>query len=250
MNLIFILLYITSVGTCGQAYANKPDLNTVLANEILLKTHKILSKAKTVQYKTHLYLNYPLERYKRTQLDHLCLNFTSGNQFLDFRFILNNNKNILIFNGIDQLTINKSNKTIKVSKPELSDFKSITAFFNSIVTLRKNIPLLVSDKSTTKFVSDTIINNVSYFLISIDTGNKVLLRLGGYTKIDSDHSVKNVYKILVEKESYLPKQVIQSKGQSLDAKIVTFDNIELDVMIPEKVWSLSSYQKEYSISTD
>jgi thiol-disulfide isomerase/thioredoxin len=151
-----------------------------------------------------------------------------------------------VYNGKDNFLLNKKNNTIKIyAKNVLNDFTSLSAFFNSIITLKNAIPLIINDAEIEKYINDTSVATKQYHVITLILKDK---GIGSFGKFQSTSIKRNFfYKILIEKNTYLPFKIIQTNNAKPDDfAMTTFENIIYNAQnLPELSWYYSTYLNEY-----
>ena len=125
--------------------------------------------------------------------------------------------------------------------------EGLSPLFNSIVTLRNALPGIISDQSIPKTLSDTLINNKSYYLLQFVLQNRLLNYVGtGFSSVTKELTFK--YQIIADKNTFLPKTLLQTTFSSNDLNRTDFTNIKVNVALAdEKSWYYSSYLNEYSL---
>jgi hypothetical protein len=83
---------------------------------------------------------------------------------------------------------------------------------------------VVADGSIHRALADTTIQNRSCYLVTLTMDKKVIERLGGFSPITLER--KTIYKIIVDKKSCLPMQVIQSNNANNDLMRTVFTDLD------------------------
>lgn len=190
------------------------------------------------------------ENYRSTATGGSFINFDSSDKPSDFKFQLEDENSKIIYNGNEFFWLEKKNKTIAVkSKPNSKDFENLSFFLNSIVTLKNSFPKIISDKEIQKSLSDTLINKKKYHLVSIVLENKTLSGLGNFSPITLKRNF--LYKIVIDKTSYLPFQVIQTNNiEPKNYVLTSFASIKTKGSAPSELsWYYSTYD-DYKEKTD
>ena len=221
------------------------------ANEILNKTYQKLNTFKTLGYKQSREVKYEEDNY------HAILNwdcyyvFDSKNKLVGFKYQIKNPANTSIYNGVESFYLDHKTKIIEVNnEPVIEDIDSSPFLYNSLITLRNSIPLLVKDESISKSVKDTLINQRKYAQITLNTGQKAIQNLGnGFDTITAKRNI--IYKILIDKITFLPTEIRQENDENSDFVKTTFKSIMETPKLPfENSWFYSTYTKEYQRKTE
>jgi len=134
------------------------------ANEVLQNLLHKLNSYESSSYNYYRSINYFSENYHNETSGTTFLDFKSSDTTLGFRYQLENEQYKMVYNGAESFSLNKKNKTIKINyKPKLSDFASLSFFVNSIVTLKKALPVIIADNELVKTLADTTISNKRYY---------------------------------------------------------------------------------------
>ncbi len=233
--------------------AHKPERRMLTDNEsdsartVLKKVSDKLNNLKTLKYKYRMELNYSSENYRSEITAHSYLDFTSVDKIIGLNYQFSNEELLTVFNGSEKFDCNKKSKLIKIdNKPTYDAFKNISFLFNSPVTLRKALPTIISDTAIPKTVTETNVNNRSFYVIEFVLEKKVLNRLGGYLPMSLDR--KTIYRLTVDKANYLPVEMLQTNNANQDFMKTGFSDIEVNSASPDKLsWYYSTYLKEYKV---
>ncbi|HKZ67934.1 MAG TPA: TlpA disulfide reductase family protein [Chitinophagaceae bacterium] len=221
------------------------------ASEVLQKLSDKINSCRTISYNYYRSINYFSENYHNETTGTTFLDFQSTETILGFKYQLENEQSRMIYNGAESFYLNKKDKTIKINyKPKLSDFTSLSFFVNSIVTLKKALPVLIEDKEIVKTLTDTTIDNKSFHMVSFVLHNKTMSGLGTFSAITLKRDF--LYKIIVDKEAFLPLHVIQTNNvEPKDYMITSFSNITSNGNSPSEVsWYYSTYTKDYKPASE
>lgn len=142
-------------------------------------------------------------------------------------------------------------KTIDISDhPLKTSFDHLSFFYNSIISLRNVLPLLINDSTSRKSIADTVINNTNYSLVTVNIGKRRIQNLGNaFDAMQTKDAF--IYKIAVRKDNYLPYQVVQMYDLSRDFIKTTFASIESNPAAPgELSWYYSTYTNDYKKPVD
>ena len=157
----------------------KPELGPY---EILQKISDKLSVCRTISYNYYRSINYFSENYHNETSGTAFFDFKVSDTTLGFRYQLDNEHYKMVYNGAESFYLNKTEKKIKINyKPKPKDFASISFFLNSIVTLKRAIPIIIANAEIVKKLTDTTINNRNYYLISVVLQSKTMDGLGTFS---------------------------------------------------------------------
>ena len=245
MRLFFI--FITFIWKTGfNPYSVYQSKSGISANEILQKLSDKLNSCQTISYTYFRSINYFSEDYHNETSGTTYLDYKSNETILGFKYQLEDKQYKMVFNGTENFDLNQKDKTIKINyKPTLNDFSSLSLFLNSIVTLKNVLPVLIAEKNLVKTLSDTTIANKSFYLVSVILQNKTIDGLGTFTATTIKRSF--LYKIVIDKGSFLPLHVIQTNNaEPKDYMLTSFSNITTNTSnLPELSWYYSTYTNEY-----
>lgn len=241
--LIFTIFIWTTSFNSSPAYQLKFNIT---ANEILQKLSDKLNSSRIISYNYFLSINYFSEDYHNETSGTTFLDYNSNDTVLGFKYQLEDKQYKMVFNGTENFNLNKKNKTIKINyRPKLNDFASLSFFLNSIVTLKKSLPDLIAEKDLGKSLLDTTIDNKSFYLVSFILQNKTIDALGAFTATTIKRNF--LYKVVIDKESFLPFQVIQTNNaEPKDYLLTSFSNITTNTnSLSELSWYYSTYANDY-----
>lgn len=161
MKFVIIFTLFTSM---THAQKTKPVSS---ADSVLSNVYKTLNGLKNIKYYGTRELNYASENYRNVSSWTSYYDFQSTDTLTGFRYQIDDAVSKSIFNGTESFHLNKTAKTIHINDhPIKKNFDDLSYLYNSIITLRNVLPLLINDKTATKSVLDTVTNNTSYILIT------------------------------------------------------------------------------------
>ena len=238
---ISFLLLVTAIMAApkyrGESYGDGDD--------ILRKVSDKLNSYTTISYNYFRSINYFSESYHSELTEATFLDFQSSDSILGFKYQVENEHYKLVYNGAESFLLNRKEKSIRVNyKPTLNDFASLSFLVNSIVTLKRVLPGLITDKNVVKTLTDTIIGNISFYLVSFVLHDKTNDGLGSFsvTTVKRDF----LYRVIIDKETFLPFQVIQTNNvEPKDYMLTSFSNISSGDVPSELSWYYSTYGKDY-----
>ncbi len=243
--LAFSILLLTSNFGYSQDFITKEQN----ANYILKKVSDKLNGLTTFTYDIRRELNYASENYRNISEWSCYFNFTTNDAPVGFKFQISSSNYIEFFNGTEKFELNKIAKTIQVNNnPQKNDFNSLSYLYNSILTLRNILPLLIADRNSIKSVKDTTIDNQLFEVVSINIGKRRIQNLGEGLDIMQTKS-DFIYEIMIDKSSNLPKEILQRNDLNDDFIKTSFNNINTTPNQPtENSWYYSTYDADYKIA--
>lgn len=218
----------------------------ISADEVLQRTLTKLTALKTLHFQYYRELNYQSESYHHELSGSMYLDFQQAHNPTGFCFQTDNELDKVIYNGQTLLTMNKTDKTMRVEKqPGIDRFSSLSCFYNSIVTLRNSLKSIVADSQITKTLVDTTVNGQACYQVKFALQNRVLDHLGGFRELTTNRTT--IYKVVVNKRSYLPALVLQLNNVSPQDYILTrFKDYRLAGITPAAMsWHYLTYATEY-----
>ncbi len=246
-----IVYFLLLLKTAFIPTVNENNILNETANSVLQKTYDKLSKFQTLKYDYYREINYKSEDYRAEYACTKFLDFQNKDSIIGFTFQLDNEQSKQIYNGKEDFFLDKKKKSLKLNnKPIYRDFISLSAFLNSIFTLKQAIPSIISDNEIEKTLKDTTIQNINYYLVTLTSRNKVLSSFGKFELI----SIKRdfYYKIFIDKSSFLPQKIIQTNNaEPNDFMLTAFKNISYNIpRLAELSWYYSSYLNDFKILND
>lgn len=216
------------------------------AESTLKKVHQTLNNLEEINYDLERESSYPEENYHNVSRWKCYFDFNNENYFPGFRFQIVDINFKTVYNGTEYFELNMEDKTSEIeNQPEIEDIAGKSYFYNSLITIRKIIPLIIADKSIKKTIKDTVIAYKSYTLISVNVGNRTMQNLGkDFNRMDE--GINFIYDFIIDKNTSLPFQINQKSPGSKNFIKTTFMNINLKPTSPiENSWFYSNYSKEY-----
>jgi thiol-disulfide isomerase/thioredoxin len=219
---------------------------SITADEVLQKTSANLNKCSTLKY-LH-------ERDYFTGDNHY---FLKGNIFIDFnsadtvirlKYQCKTETNDFFYNGAESFSLSKKDKSLTViNKPAEYDMEGGSFFDNSLVSLRRTLPLIIADPSIKKELLDTVMNGTTYYLVNFSLVKKILKNFGGYFPISEERTFN--FKLLITKNTFFPFCLLQSNNADEHTNKTTFTGIETNSQSPkEESWYYSTYLTEYTLA--
>ena len=240
----FLLLVTSSVGYSQDVITQQQN-----ANSVLQKTSAKLNILTTFSYNIKRELNYASENYHNISEWSCYFNFGLTNTMVGFQYQVNDSTSSHFFNGTEKFEFKKTTKTIQINNnPQKRDFTSLSYLYNSIVTFRNVLPLIISDQNSTKTVKDTTINKNPFEVVTIKIGKRRIQNLGeGFDTMQTKYNF--IYKITIDKATNMPIEVLQKNDLNDDFIKTNFTNINLAPNQPtENSWYYPTYMAEYEPS--
>lgn len=222
--------------------------NSVLAKErknaiqILQKTSDVLNNLKSISYKSYREINNFKDNY---------FSKNSGSSYFEFdddadgkvaRFQLRSADALQVFNGTEYFYLNEKEKSLELEKRTPKQLTSISLLYNSLTTLRLSLPMVISDTSIHKSITDTILDGKTYDMIKFGLNRKSMEYPMGFSHFDSE--VIKFYKLIIDKKTAFPYIVYDGNSISKDlyhTKTI-FTDINLSPVLPKETsWYYSSY---------
>lgn len=225
---------------------NHQSKSETTATEILQKLSEKLNSYSTISYNYYRNINYFSENYHSETKGTIFLDFQNIDTILGFKFQLEDNQSKIIYNGAESFHLDKKEKKIEINeKPILNNFSSLSFFFNSVVTLKNVLPVIISDKEVVKTLADTTIDNKRFYLLSFVLYNKTINGLGTFT--NTTVKLNFLYQLIIDKETFLPYQILQSNSvEPKDYTATIFTNIKGNSESPSELsWYYSTYLSDY-----
>lgn len=137
-------------------------------NNVLQEVSEKLNSFQNIGYDLKRELNYASENFQNITEWSCYFNFNPTYSAIGFQYQIQDSASIAFFNGTEKFELNKATKTIQINnEPKKTDFKSLSYLYNSIVTLRNILPVIIQDQNAIKSLTDTIINNHPYEVVTI-----------------------------------------------------------------------------------
>lgn len=220
------------------------------ANVILQKSAGALGNLKKLQYTNKRELNYASNNYRYNSVWTCYYNFETTDTTAGFIYQVEDSTSTFIFNGSEYFNLNKPDKEIEIIEhPQRYDVTDLSFTYNSIITLRNILPLIIEDKVIQKSVADTLLNGKMYYLVVLNMGKRRIQNFGkGFDLMKTGYNF--IYKIIIDKNNYLPYSVIQMNDSDKDFIRTTFEDIDTaPANLPETSWYYSTYITEYKRKT-
>lgn len=186
--------------------------STKEAIQVLRKSAQKLQQLKVISYTYQREINNYKDNYFNQSKASCYIDFEKPAPANSFIFQFKTNDYIQIYNGSEYFTLDQTDKTIDIiEKPTAKDFSSLSLFYNSIPTLRNTLNMIADDDSVIKKISDTIIVNKKYKMISLGMSGKAIGYATGYRHFPVQ--LTTYYKILIDTRNGLPYQIIETNSE-------------------------------------
>jgi len=220
--------------------------NDNTADSVLQRMSDKLNSLNNISYELKRELNYSSENYHNETKWTVYYDLQSEDKIIGFKYQIDDETGKQVFNGTEEFQLDRKLKTIIIiDQPDQQTFSNTSALYNSIITLKNVLPLIIGDKTVAKSVGDTIINNTSYNLITLNLNKRRIKNLGkGFDAMTTKSNF--IYKIIIDKKNDLPFEVLQVNDLNNDFIKTNFTNINTDNSSPSEFsWYYSTYTDEY-----
>lgn len=223
------------------------------------KTHQLLEEISSklahisaVRYKNTREIFYKEENYQALSNNLLFIDFTSPGKTGAYRFQADDEKFFACYNGAHYFGLNKKEKTIDIkNKPGKELFESLSPLYNSLITVRHILPVLIANDSIQKKVRDTSIDKKEFYCVEIELYGYYFGNLGSLLAFTKEYTgdKRKPYLLIVDKKKLLPFQFIAKfKDRPADFIKTTFTDIDIKPGPPAELsWFYSSYMNEYDL---
>jgi len=240
------LCVIISIFLFTPIYSQSVSIKQPTPNSILQKVYEKLKSLKTFRYDITRELNYPSNDYLVISKWAGYYDFSLKNKPIPFRYQIEGPRYRWIYNGIEAFELNKSAKTFEIqAHPQKASFEYFPFLYNSVITLKNALPLLIADKNAQKTMIDTLINHRTYKLLTINMGKRKPSSLGDKFKVFK--TKRNfILQIMINPANDLPMEILQKNDINQDFIKTSFTNFDLKPIKPlENSWAHSSYTKAF-----
>jgi len=216
------------------------------ADQVLEKVSKRLNNIKTVQYDYHRIDNYPSDNYRGELFYKIYLDYKDSLNALGFTFQATDTASspVDIYNGADHFNLSKKEMTVSlIHNSSANSMSSMSFFLNSIVSLRKGLPTIITDNTIEKTLNDTLIDGKEYYLVNFILKNEKLKYLGTMLSFIDKRDFK--YEIAIDKITYLPLFLKSSGAGQNDYNMSIFSNYDFDYKPQAASWKYTTYEPDY-----
>ncbi|WP_257957555.1 hypothetical protein [Parapedobacter tibetensis] len=148
--------------TISSTAAQPPSETGGEALPLFRKAAEKLLSLKTISYQYVRELDYAAEAIHSTMTGSMYVDFAKENDLAGFRYQFSHANGFAIFNNTAIVDVNTGSKTITTENRVASvALNSRSELFNSIVTLRNLLPLIIADSGIVKSMADTVIGTAA-----------------------------------------------------------------------------------------
>lgn len=216
--------------------------------QVLKEVSLKLASLNRIKYHYSREFNYPSEGYVAKTEGDMFIDFAKEQDLAGMRFKYEDDRGFSIFNNAEFFSANQQSKTIAISKiAAQKDLEGRSPLFNSIVTLRNILPLIIKNEGIKKTMSDTTIKGKTYLQLRFCLQNQYFNYLGtDFSKTTKELTFE--YRIIVDQATYLPFLLLQTTLNTGDLSKTSFTDIDTNsIALQEKSWYYSSYLPNYTI---
>jgi thiol-disulfide isomerase/thioredoxin len=243
----FFIIPVFFITTLTQA---QPVYNNKKATQVLKATLVKLQALKTVQYQYQREIHYYTENYHNSMAANLYIDFTVAGSQTGFRFQASDDGSATYYNGAHYFHLNSKAKTIDLQvKTSTNLLESTSYLFNSLLTIRNALPLIIQNDSIQKTLSDTLIDNTTYDLVRFEMPSRYFSSLGNVNTYTAAN-LRRPYQLIIDRKTSLPFQFIarfrrgDDEGDLIKA---IFTQIDTHPVAPTDLsWFYSSYTTAYA----
>ena len=234
---IIVILILSSTIVFGQS-------KDEYLKKILNKTISNLNQIKTVEYTLDFHQCFEAQGVNLRDTATCYFDFTSSDSIIGSKYIFSSPKWDVAFNGgLIYMSYNANKQILYSNKPTEYLVNAQVYMLNSIFVIRKILPELVSDSTTTIIrLNDTILNNSSCFKYKILLRDK-FLNSGGVLTPAKGASLKLM--LLISKDNYLPKQFSSFYPNNAGFIQAIFSDIKIPAFKADSLWNYDWLPEEY-----
>jgi thiol-disulfide isomerase/thioredoxin len=212
-------------------------------DEILNKVISNLNQIKTVEYTLDFHQCFEAQGINWRDTATCYFDFLGSDSIIGSKYIFSSAKFNVAFNGGFIYMSDNANKQIIYSNKPTKYFVTAQPYLsNSIYIIRKALPKLVSDSTTTFTRSnDTILDNTACYKFKMLLKDKFINSDGILTNAKG---LNTNLMLLISKDNYLPKQVttFYLNPGYIQA---TFSNIKTPAFKADSLWNYDWLSEEY-----
>gem|GEM_PF-278923 len=218
------------------------------ANAVLKKVQIKLESLRQASYRQTREIHYYADNYANLLKADLYIDFTAIGP-LNLWFQADEGKSAFIYNGHSTLRLNKEEMTIdSATVATARGMQNNSYLYYSLAMLRNMLPLLITNDSFQKSVTDTVINKKHFYNVQLEAAYTYFQSLGSVEKF-TKAGLRHPYYLLVDKTTYLPYQFISKTINGTDDRdfvSLTYTNINTQPEIPSSnSWMYTAYQDKY-----
>lgn len=158
------------------------------------------------------------------------------------RFQLQSDKVAQVYNGSEFFCFYNEDKTFENERRKLSSLSNLSLLFNSILTLRVALPVIIKDATIEKSATDTLIEKKKYRLLKFSINKKALNFPAGFEDLTAE--VIKYYDLIIDPSSFLPYMIIDRNsimGDQYHTKTIFTNVLDKPAIPSNDSWYFSSY---------
>jgi thiol-disulfide isomerase/thioredoxin len=234
-------LILISTVICFLSFAVKAE-NKPSANDVLKSTSEALNKLPAISYNCYREINNFKDNYFSKNKGSVYFEFNNQLEGKVSRFQFQSDEVTQVYNGSEYFRLDGKTQTYELQKGEVKELGNLSLLYNSMAILRISLPIIIEDQSIPKSLKDTLIDGKSFHLLKFDLLKKSLAFPSGFNSFDLD--LTRNYKLVIDKETYLPYMVFDGNSISKDQYYTktVFTKINTQPQPPKaNSWYYSSY---------
>jgi len=243
MKSIFVLGLLSLSAVSVLAQTRDKDVITTLE-----KVSQKLNQLSGVHYRYNREMKYHADNYHNKDSATMYIDFKSGLP-IGLRFQAKKTDAFFIYDG--KMTIRLDNKNMTIDSTiilQVKQLESNSFLFNSLASLRNNLPVVIANDSIRKELSDTLVDGRNLISIRMEGRGMYLNPLKGINYFD-EPGLRRPYFLLIDKQTLLPYQFIAKIVNGTDDRDfikVTYLDIQQNPVSPASdSWSYANYQNKY-----
>jgi hypothetical protein len=230
---MYFSLFIASWLCLFSASNNGTLLHKESAEEVLQKVSAKLNNLESVQYQHRRVLDYPSKDYHNELKGNIYFDFRSEDTVIGTRFYFKGAEAILAFNGSESFVCMEKWKTLSINRsPKASEFENLSFLNHSLFSLRRSLPWILADGSIPKTMKDTVIGSRPFHLLYFTMKKAAIATLG--TRWSLSDPVSITYRLMVEQESLLPVELLQTNDLNSHILRTDFTDLHLNPQLPDE----------------
>jgi thiol-disulfide isomerase/thioredoxin len=197
-----------------------------------------LSSLQRISYHYRRELTYSSENYHNILEGDVSVEFDPRQEPIGAIYQAHFENGFQIYNGSEILRVNSADHTLQMTAARTAkDLDHISFLYNSMVTLRLALPMLINDATITKSIAQC-----SAIVCEVDLRiPHAALTATGALSPGSDRDWS--YHIVLDRKSLLPVEVRQTNNVNSDFMLVQFsDANDKTAKLPAESWLYSSYR--------
>lgn len=244
MSLRFFSFAIFGVVLAGLAAFGQKG--AITAEDVLKKTHAKLASLRSIGYKVRIEYNYASEGYLSEMNSDNYIDFVPEDSIIGIRYQFSSAEQFDVYNGSERFILKKAPKTIIIQpKPAVDNLKNVTLLQFSPLMIRNALPRVLSDNAISKSVSESTLNATPVYLVEL-TLNRAFIDSGNGEISPMSIDRKTIYKIAIDKKTFLPLQISRGNKVNVDFNRATYSSLVTDPKAPtDTSWFYSSFTDEY-----